>query len=113
MIRAAGVMIGALLLAAAPARAGGDWNGTWVGNWQGGDGVQLIMAGNVATGMFWHGDYLPDELQSKVSGNGKTLTITWDHSTAVLTRDENGETGFIAISEPGRKLVMFPVKVDH
>jgi hypothetical protein len=109
---AIGVMFAALVLTA-PARAGGDWNGTWVGNWQGGDGVQLIMAGDVATGMFWHGDYLPDDLHSKVSRDDRTLTITWDHSSAVLTRDENGETGFIAISEPGRKLVMFPVKIDH
>ncbi|HEX4304191.1 MAG TPA: hypothetical protein VHZ78_15445 [Rhizomicrobium sp.] len=102
-----------LLFAALPAFAASDWDGTWAGNWQGGDGVQVIMAGNVATGIFWHGDYLPDALHSTISHGGKTLTITWDHSTAVLTRDENSETGFIAIREPGGKLAMFPVKLDR
>jgi hypothetical protein len=95
-----------------PAFAAADWNGTWVGNWQDGDGVQIIMAGNEASGIFWHGDYLPDTPKSAVSPDGKTLTITWDHGSAVLTRD-GAETAHVVIREPGHPDAAFPVKLDH
>lgn len=101
-----------LLLAPLPAFAGSDWTGTWVGNWQGGDGVQIMMAGNVCTGMFWHGDYLPDDLHTDVSPDGKVLTIAWDHAKAVLTRDGT-ETAHATITEPGHTPVRFAVKIDH
>ncbi|HJW41176.1 MAG TPA: hypothetical protein VJ476_08105 [Rhizomicrobium sp.] len=104
----------ALMIAsfASSAVAAPDWNGTWAGNWQGGDGVQIIMAGNNATGMFWHGDYLPDDLHAAVSKDGKTLTITWDHASAVLTRLSD-ETAHLVIAEPGRAAATFDVKRDH
>jgi hypothetical protein len=96
-----------------PAFAADDWNGTWAGNWgTNGDGVQIIMAGNTATGIFWHGDYLPDELQASVSPDGKTLTITWAKSSAVLTRD-GAETAQVVMHEPGKPDAKFPVKIDH
>ena len=95
-----------------PAFAGSDWNGTWVGNWQGGDGVQIMMAGNTCTGIFWHGDYLPDDPHTDVSPDGKTLTITWDHSSAVLTRD-GAQSARATITEPGHTPLTFAVKIDH
>ncbi|HEY4942959.1 MAG TPA: hypothetical protein VII56_16140 [Rhizomicrobium sp.] len=97
-----------------PALAAADWNGTWVGNWQSadGNGVQIMMAGNVATGIFWNGDYLPDELHASVSADGKTLTITWDHASAVLTRS-GAETADAVIHEPGKPDAKFAVKIDH
>lgn len=101
-----------LLLVPLPAFAGSDWNGTWVGNWHGGDGVQIMMAGNTCTGMFWHGDYLPDEMHASVSPDGKTLTITWHHSSAVLTRD-GAESARATISEPDHTPLTFAVKIDH
>jgi len=102
----------ALLVLITPALAAPDWNGTWVGNWRGGDGVQIMMAGNEAAGIFWRGDYLPDDLHSAVSTDGKTLTITWDHASAVLTRD-GAETAQVTIREPGHPDASFPVKIDH
>src|SRR5215467_9323402 len=108
------LVLAVLLLMTSPAFAAGDWNGTWVGNWNapGGNGVQIAMAGNVATGIFWNGDYLPDDLQSKVSADGKTLTITWGKSSAVLTRI-GAETANAVIHEPGKPDTKFPVKIDH
>ena len=98
-----------------PAFAASDWNGTWVGNWDNnGDGVQIIMAGNTAVGLFWHGDYVPDELQSSV--HGSALTITWgpngNASSAILTR-ESTSTAHVVMHEPGRGIVEFSVRLDH
>src|SRR5258707_8010935 len=73
----------------APVSAASDWNGTWAGNWQGGDGIQLVMAGNEPIALYLHGDYLPDELRARVSNEGKTLTVTWAHGSAGLTRDDD------------------------
>ena len=97
-----------------PALAASDWNGTWVGNWQSADqnGVQVMMAGNEATGIYWNGDYLPDQLHSAVSPDGKILTITWARSSAVLTRD-GAETAHIVIHQPGKPDAAFAVKLDH
>jgi hypothetical protein len=107
----------ALILAvvASPAFASSDWNGTWVGNWaNNGDGVQIIMAGNTAVGLFWHGDYVPDELHASVSGD--TLTITWgpagNTSNAILTR-ESASTAHVVMHQPGRGIVEFSVRLDH
>jgi hypothetical protein len=105
----------ALLLAAlvTPAFAASDWNGTWVGNWaDNGDGVQIMMAGNTATGLYWHGDYVPDDLHASVSPDGNTLTITWAKSRAVLTRD-GVETARVVMHEPGKPDAAFAVKIDH
>ena len=67
-----------LAVAASPAFAAADWNGTWVGNWDNkGDGVQIIMAGNTAIGLFWHGDYIPDELHADMTGGGTTLRLSF------------------------------------
>ena len=107
----------ALLMAVAvsPALATDDWNGTWVGNWDNnGDGVQIIMAGNTAAGLFWRGDYVPDELHASVSGG--TLTITWgpagNTSSAILTR-ESASTAHVVMHEPGRGIVEFSVRLDR
>ena len=100
---------------ASPAFAASDWNGTWIGNWDNkGDGVQIIMAGNTAAGLFWHGDYVSDELHTSVSG--ETLTITWGPAgnewSAILTR-ESAETAHVVMHQPGRGIVEFSVRLDH
>jgi hypothetical protein len=100
-------MISLILLAGIIA----DWNGTWAGNWKHGDGIQIIMAGNVATGIFLHGDYLPDDLRASVSPDGKTLTIRWGGSSAVLKRD-TATTAHIAIHESGHADAAFAVTRD-
>lgn len=89
-----------------------DWNGTWVGNWSGGDGVQIIMSGNEAAGMFWRGDYVSDGLHSAVSADGKVLTIRWDHNQAVLTRISD-DAAQIVVHEPNRPDSAFVVKLDR
>jgi len=106
-----------LAVAASPAFAAADWNGTWVGNWDNkGDGVQIIMAGNTAVGLFWHGDYIPDELHADMTGGGTTLTITWgpngNTSSAILTR-ESASTAHVVMHEPGRGIVEFSVRLDR
>lgn len=106
--------LAALVLMTSSAFAAADWNGTWIGNWSGANsnGIQIAMAGNIATGIFWNGDYLPDELHSRVSPDGKTLTVTWGKSSAVLTRT-GAETATAVIHEPGKPDAKFPVKIDH
>jgi hypothetical protein len=101
----------ALILLEVPAMAAPDWNGTWVGNWADGDGVQIIMAGNTVTGLFRHGDYLPDDLHAAVSDDGKTLTITGGGLQVVLTRVDDAHAN-AAISEPGKPDEKFPVALD-
>ena len=96
-----------------PAFAADDWNGTWAGNWaNNSDGVQIIMAGNTAIGLYWHGDYVPDDLHAAVSPDGATLTITWAQSRAVLTRD-GAQTAQVVMHEPGKPDLAFAVKIDH
>lgn len=86
-----------------------DWNGTWVGNWSG-DGVQIIMAGNVLTGFYFHGDYL-DTGSSSLSKDGTSLTFTWHGGRMTLTR--NGATAAHAlIRETGKPDLAFDVKKD-
>ena len=112
MIRLIALLTLAFVISTSSALAASDWNGTWVGNWQNGSGVQVVMAGNVATGIFWNGDYVPDDLHSAVSADGQVLTITWGHASAVLTRS-GAETASAAIHEPGKPDALFAVKIDH
>ena len=111
MNRLAALLILLAAIFATPTFAAQDWNGTWIGNWQDGDGIQVIVAGNDATGIFWNGDYLPDALHSAVSDGGKALTISWDHGNAILTRTGD-DTANIAVHEPGRPDAAFAVKLD-
>ncbi len=94
-----------------PALAAADWNGTWAGNWQNGDGVQIVMAGNDAITLYLHGDYLSEDLHAAVSAGGKTLTITWRHGHATLTRDGD-DTARAVLAEPGHTDLAFTVKRD-
>jgi hypothetical protein len=93
-------------LAAAP-----GWNGTWAGNWDnGGNGVQIIFAGETLTGVFWDGDYVDDAVGT-VSKDGKTVAIAWTGATALLTRD-TATTAHIVIHEAGKPDAAFAVKKD-
>lgn len=104
------VVIGLL---AQPGTAGGQqpsWNGTWIGNWQGGDGVQIVFAGEDLVAFYWHGDYLDDTLATASQG-GKVVTVAWSSGQAVLTRD--GETtARITIRETGKPDLSFALKRD-
>jgi hypothetical protein len=88
-----------------------SWNGEWVGNWaNGGNGTQIVFAGETFISIYWDGDYVPDAA-GNVSKDGKTVIITWMGARAVLTRD--GETtGHIVIHEKGKSDAAFAVKRD-
>ncbi|HEY4925083.1 MAG TPA: hypothetical protein VII20_11760 [Roseiarcus sp.] len=88
-----------------------SWNGEWAGNWQGGDGAQLIFAGNELIGVYWRGDYL-SQTHAVLSRGGATVAIDWATGGAVLTRD--GPTNaHIVVHESGRPDASFVVTKDH
>jgi hypothetical protein len=93
----------ALLLALTTTAALADWDGMWAGNWgkSDADGVQIIMVGNSVTAIFWHGDYLTDDMHSTVSPDGNVLTITWKDGGATLTRDGANKAKFQIHSTAG------------
>lgn len=106
-------LLGVTLLAmgaAASAATARSWNGTWAGNWQGGDGTQIVFAGETFISIYWGGDYVSDA-EGTVSKDGSSVTITWKDAKAVLTRD--GETtAHVVIQEKGKPDVKFAVKKD-
>lgn len=108
-----GLVLAAFLVAATPAFAVEDWNGTWSGNWQSADnnGIQLVMAGNTVEGVFWNGAYELQNLQSSVSADGTTLTVTWGKSKATIVRETN-TTARMTIEEPGKPATSFAVALD-
>jgi hypothetical protein len=107
-------LLGAALLvmaSGAAAAAARSWNGTWAGNWdKGGSGTQIVFAGETFISIYWDGDYVSDA-EGTVSNDGSTVTITWNGTKAVLTRD--GDTAaHIVIQEKGKPDAKFAVKKD-
>ena len=89
-----------------------SWNGTWVGNWdKGGNGTQIVFAGETFISIYWDGDYVSDA-DGTVSKDGSTVTITWSGAKALLTRDGDA-TAHIVIQEKGKPDVKFAVKKDQ
>jgi hypothetical protein len=101
-----------LIGAGSASAASPSWNGTWIGNWdKGGNGTQIVFAGETFISIYWDGDYVSDA-QGATSKDGKTVTITWTGAKAVLARD--GETtGHIVIHETGKPDAAFAVKRDN
>ncbi len=107
-LMSAALLVMASGLAAAPARS---WNRTWVGNWdKGGNGTQIVFAGETFISIYWDGDYVSDA-EGSVSKDGSMVTITWIGGKAVLTRDGD-TTGHVVIQEKGKPDVKFAVKKD-
>jgi hypothetical protein len=75
------------------AHAAQSWDGTWAGGWENGDGVQIIVAGEKAIGVFRGGDY-PDIKQSQLSADGRTLTFAWAGGDGVLQRTGERDAAF-------------------
>jgi hypothetical protein len=93
-------------LAASP-----SWNGTWAGNWdKGGNGTQIVFAGETFISIYWDGDYVSDA-QGAVAKDGKSVSITWPSAVATLTRDGK-KTAHIVIREKGKPDAAFAVKKD-
>ncbi len=98
---------GSTLAAAKP-----DWNGTWIGNWdKGGNGIQIVFAGNTFISFFWKGDYLSDA-EGSVSADGTSATIDWSEGKAVVTR-EGEKTAHIVIREKNKPEAAFALKRDN
>ena len=101
------VLIGLALAVAGSAAAAQSWNGTWAGGWEGGDGVQIIIAGDKVIGVFRGGDY-PDLLGSQVSADGGMLSFAWVGGDGMLERTGDRDAAFTLRErgKPGRKFVV-------
>jgi hypothetical protein len=89
------------------ALAAPSWDGTWAGGWEGGDGVQIIVAGNKVVGVFRGGDY-PDVQRSEVSADGRTLSFAWAGGDGLLLRTSDREAAF-TLHERGKSERKFVV----
>jgi hypothetical protein len=68
------------------------WDATWVGGFDnGGDGVQVIVAGDAVVGFFLGGDYVDVSETAAIAADG-SLTFTWDGGTATLGGRDDGRT---------------------
>lgn len=105
------LVIGLLAGAGAAAAQQPSWNGTWIGNWQGGDGAQIVFAGDDLIAFYWHGDYL-DGVQANASEGGSVITVVWSSGRAVLTRDGEA-TASITVHETGKPDLLFPLERDN
>jgi hypothetical protein len=97
------LLFGAVLTFARVALADPDaahpWDASWAGGFEdGGDGVQLIVAGNEVIGFYFHGDYIDVTQNDAIAADG-SLSFSWTHGHATLRL--NGEERSIAIHEDG------------
>ena len=103
-------------LAAAPALAHPDaehpWDATWFGGFEGGgDGVQLIVAGDEVIGFFYGGDYV-DVSSTEPLGADGSLSFTWVGGHATLSRDGDARTVTITLADAaGSKVIK--ITEDH
>jgi hypothetical protein len=88
-----------------------SWDGEWAGNWQGGNGAQIIFAGDELIGVYWRGDYI-SQTHAVLTRGGAAVAIDWPLGGAVLTR--NGPTtAHIVVHENGRPETSFALTKDH
>jgi hypothetical protein len=97
------MLFGAVLTFAPVALADPDaahpWDASWAGGFEdGGDGVQLIVAGNEVIGFFFHGDYIDVTQNDALAADG-SLSFFWTHGHATLRLI--GDERSIAIHEDG------------
>jgi hypothetical protein len=95
--------IAAILLSlavAGSATAAPSWDGTWAGGWEGGDGVQIIIAGEKVIGV-GRGMAYPDLLGSQVSADGGMLSVAWVGGDGMLERTGERDAAF-TMRERGR-----------
>ena len=99
-----------VLLIAIRSVAAPSWDGTWVGGWENGDGIQIIIAGDKAIGVYRGGDY-PEILSSAASPEGRMLTVSWVGGDAFLERaSDHDRQATISLREHGRPVRSFTVK---
>jgi hypothetical protein len=104
------LILAAAVAAASPAMAA-DWDATWFGGFDnGGDGVQLIVAGESVVGFFFHGDYVDLTDPGTLADDG-TLTFKWDGGQATLAAEGNGQS--LAVREAGKADRVIPLEKDQ
>lgn len=103
-------ILAAAVAAASPAVAA-DWDATWFGGFDnGGDGVQLIVAGESVVGFFFHGDYI-DLTDAGTLADDGTLTFKWDGGEATLAAAGAGQN--LTVRESGKADRVIPVQKDQ
>jgi hypothetical protein len=95
------------LVVAGGAAAAPSWDGTWAGGWEGGDGVQIIVAGEKVIGVGRGMEY-PDLLGSQVSADGGMLSIAWVGGDGMLVRTGDRDAAF-TMRERGKPVRKFVV----
>jgi hypothetical protein len=99
-----------LVLAVTAANAGGGWDATWHGGFDnGGDGVQVVIAGGHVIGFYYHGDYL--DTDDGVEEAGGSIRFHWSGGEGVLSN--SGGKRQLAIHEPGRADRVIPLSEDQ
>jgi hypothetical protein len=86
--------VAAILSVATVARADDahPWDATWAGGFDnGGDGVQVIVAGDAVIGFFLGADYVDVSDSAPIAADG-SLTFTWDGGSATLAVDGDKHT---------------------
>jgi hypothetical protein len=97
-----------ILVYAGGAFAAPFWDGTWVGGWEGGDGIQIIIAGNKVIGV-GRGDFYPEVLSSAASPEGVMFSFWWVGGDGFLQRTGDREA-IISLREHGKPVRVFTVK---
>ena len=96
-MRGLAVFLFGVSLAMAPAAfahpdAAHPWDATWVGGFDnGGDGVQVIVAGDAVVGFFLGADYVDVGETGAIAADG-SLKFTWDGGMATLSGSGDGRT---------------------
>ncbi|HVY20053.1 MAG TPA: hypothetical protein VHA70_08215 [Bauldia sp.] len=103
-------ILAAAVAAASPALAA-DWDATWAGGFDnGGDGVQVIVAGETVVGFFFGGDYVDLTDDGAVAADG-SLTFKWDGGEATLAAVGGRQT--LTIRAAGAPERVIDVKRDQ
>lgn len=109
------ILLGVTLLGTSAAFADPDvehpWDATWAGGFDdGGDGVQVIVAGNDVIGLFFHGDYVEVSETEPLGADG-SLSFTWDGGTGTLSG--SGADRSLVIHETGAADRTIELTEDH
>jgi hypothetical protein len=84
---------------------------TWVGGFDDdGNGVQLIITGDVVVGFYIDGDYADISDSNRLGADG-SLTFTWDGGDATLSA--KGDDHVLTVREAGKPERVIPVKRDE
>jgi hypothetical protein len=76
------------------------WDAAWVGGWNGGEDSQVVIAGGVVIGFFWHGRHFTIESSTNLA-DGQPIRFLWPGGDAVVQLGPHGEL-LLLIRETGK-----------